>query len=259
MAFLVLPMPGSSAPLSSRIDQKKQQIQHHKAKEGVLSTTIQGYSSRIDAVQGQISATAAAAEPGPEQPRPAEGEAARGPQPARGGARQARAAAQPARHGAHRAGAAAGRDLQGGCARRAHRDPRVRRLRRPARARRVPEADLGPGPRDHRPGARPARQGAGPGRRSSPTSRSRSRWWPSGSCASATRWPPSRTSSWARATSSAVGARRQARRARPGARQPRGARGRPRALEKEQARVQAALQGAGADLRRARSGRAAAR
>ena len=57
MAFLVLPMPGSSAPLSSRIDQKKQQIQQHKAKEGVLSTTIQRYSSRIDAVQGQISAT----------------------------------------------------------------------------------------------------------------------------------------------------------------------------------------------------------
>src|SRR3954453_24184923 len=57
MAFLVLPMPGSSAPLSSRIDQKRQQIQQHKAKEGVLSTTIQRYSSRIDAVQGQISTT----------------------------------------------------------------------------------------------------------------------------------------------------------------------------------------------------------
>jgi murein DD-endopeptidase MepM/ murein hydrolase activator NlpD len=57
MAFLVLPMPGSSAPLTSRIEQKKEQIQRHKAKEGVLSTTIQGYSSRIDAVQGQISAT----------------------------------------------------------------------------------------------------------------------------------------------------------------------------------------------------------
>jgi murein DD-endopeptidase MepM/ murein hydrolase activator NlpD len=57
MAFLVLPMPGTSAPLSSRIDQKKEQIQRHKAKEGVLSTTIQRFSSRIDAVQGQISAT----------------------------------------------------------------------------------------------------------------------------------------------------------------------------------------------------------
>jgi murein DD-endopeptidase MepM/ murein hydrolase activator NlpD len=57
MAFLVLPMPGTGAPLSSRIDQKKEQIQRHKAKEGVLSTTIQRYSSRIDAVQGEISAT----------------------------------------------------------------------------------------------------------------------------------------------------------------------------------------------------------
>jgi len=57
LAFLVLPMPGSSAPLSSRIDQKKQQIQSHKAKEGVLSTTIERFSSRIDAVQGEISAT----------------------------------------------------------------------------------------------------------------------------------------------------------------------------------------------------------
>jgi murein DD-endopeptidase MepM/ murein hydrolase activator NlpD len=57
MAFLVLPMPGSSAPLSSRIEQKKAQIQRHRAKEGVLSTTIQRYSSRIDAVQSEIAAT----------------------------------------------------------------------------------------------------------------------------------------------------------------------------------------------------------
>jgi murein DD-endopeptidase MepM/ murein hydrolase activator NlpD len=56
-AFLVLPLPGSSAPLSSRIDQKRQQIQQHKAREGVLSTTIQRYDDRIGAVQSQISAT----------------------------------------------------------------------------------------------------------------------------------------------------------------------------------------------------------
>jgi len=56
-AFLVLPLPGSSAPLSSRIDQKRRQIQQHKAREGVLSTTIQRYDDRIGAVQGQISAT----------------------------------------------------------------------------------------------------------------------------------------------------------------------------------------------------------
>jgi peptidoglycan DL-endopeptidase CwlO len=57
VAFLVLPLPGRSAPLSSRIEKKREQIDRHKAKEGVLSTTIQGFSSRIDAIQGEISAT----------------------------------------------------------------------------------------------------------------------------------------------------------------------------------------------------------
>src|SRR5688572_6411765 len=57
MAFLVLPLPGLTAPLSTRIDEKKDQIQRHKAKEGVLSTTIERFNTRIDAVQGEISAT----------------------------------------------------------------------------------------------------------------------------------------------------------------------------------------------------------
>ncbi len=57
LAFLVLPLPGLSAPLSSRIEQKRDQIAKHKAKEGVLSTTIQGFNTRIDAIQGEISAT----------------------------------------------------------------------------------------------------------------------------------------------------------------------------------------------------------
>jgi murein DD-endopeptidase MepM/ murein hydrolase activator NlpD len=57
LAFLVLPMPGLSAPLSSRIEQKRSQIEQHKAKEGVLSTTIERFDTRIDAVQGEISAT----------------------------------------------------------------------------------------------------------------------------------------------------------------------------------------------------------
>jgi murein DD-endopeptidase MepM/ murein hydrolase activator NlpD len=56
-AFLVLPLPGLSAPLSSRIEQKRDQIERHKAKEGVLTTTIQGFNTRIDAVQGEIAAT----------------------------------------------------------------------------------------------------------------------------------------------------------------------------------------------------------
>ncbi len=56
-AFLVLPLPGLSAPLSSRIEEKRDQIQSHKAKEGVLSTTIERFDTRIDAVQGEIAAT----------------------------------------------------------------------------------------------------------------------------------------------------------------------------------------------------------
>jgi murein DD-endopeptidase MepM/ murein hydrolase activator NlpD len=56
-AFLVLPLPGRSAPLSSRIQEKRQQIERHKAKEGVLSTTIERFDTRIDAIQGEISAT----------------------------------------------------------------------------------------------------------------------------------------------------------------------------------------------------------
>jgi murein DD-endopeptidase MepM/ murein hydrolase activator NlpD len=55
--FLVLPLPGLSAPLSSRIEQKRDQIEHHKAKEGVLSSTIERFDTRIDAIQGEISAT----------------------------------------------------------------------------------------------------------------------------------------------------------------------------------------------------------
>jgi len=57
MAFLVLPLPGLSAPLSTRIEQKRDQIDRRKAREGVLSTTIQRFSTRISAVQGEIAAT----------------------------------------------------------------------------------------------------------------------------------------------------------------------------------------------------------
>jgi peptidoglycan hydrolase CwlO-like protein len=57
LAFLVLPLPGLSAPLSTRIQQKREQIEQHKAREGVLSTTIQRFTARIDAVQGDIAAT----------------------------------------------------------------------------------------------------------------------------------------------------------------------------------------------------------
>ena len=55
--FLVLPLPGLSAPLSSRIEKKREQIERQKAKEGVLTSTIERFNTRIDAVQGEIAAT----------------------------------------------------------------------------------------------------------------------------------------------------------------------------------------------------------
>jgi murein DD-endopeptidase MepM/ murein hydrolase activator NlpD len=57
MAYLVLPLPGMSAPLPTRIDKKRDQIEAHKHKEGVLSTTIQGFSTRIERLQGEIAQT----------------------------------------------------------------------------------------------------------------------------------------------------------------------------------------------------------
>jgi murein DD-endopeptidase MepM/ murein hydrolase activator NlpD len=56
-AYLVLPLPGLSAPLSDRIDQKRAEIEHAKQEEGVLTTKIQSFSNRIDSLQGEIQAT----------------------------------------------------------------------------------------------------------------------------------------------------------------------------------------------------------
>ena len=57
-AYLLLPLPGLSAPpLSKRIEEKRSQIEQKKHREGVLSTTIQGFSTRIEALQGEIGAT----------------------------------------------------------------------------------------------------------------------------------------------------------------------------------------------------------
>ena len=56
-AYLLLPLPGLSAPLSQKIDEKRSQLDETKAREGVLTTTIQGYSNRIDGLKGEISAT----------------------------------------------------------------------------------------------------------------------------------------------------------------------------------------------------------
>jgi len=56
-AYLLLPLPGRSEPLSQRIQEKRTQIDQKKRQEGVLTTTIQGFTTRIDAVEGQLSQT----------------------------------------------------------------------------------------------------------------------------------------------------------------------------------------------------------
>ena len=56
-AYLVLPLPGLSAPLPERIDKKREQIAEARHKEGVLSTTIQQFSNRIEVLQGEIAST----------------------------------------------------------------------------------------------------------------------------------------------------------------------------------------------------------
>ena len=57
VAYLLLPLPGLSAPLSQRIEEKRSQIEHTRQKEGVLSTDIARFSTRIESLQGEISAT----------------------------------------------------------------------------------------------------------------------------------------------------------------------------------------------------------
>jgi murein DD-endopeptidase MepM/ murein hydrolase activator NlpD len=58
-AYLTLPLPGLSAPLSQRIDQKRSEIAKVRQREGVLTTTISGFNNRIATLQGEIGATEA--------------------------------------------------------------------------------------------------------------------------------------------------------------------------------------------------------
>jgi murein DD-endopeptidase MepM/ murein hydrolase activator NlpD len=56
-AYLVLPLPGLSAPLSERIAKKRSQVDRVKRREGVLTTTISSYNSRIERLRGEIRGT----------------------------------------------------------------------------------------------------------------------------------------------------------------------------------------------------------
>ncbi|HEY6780551.1 MAG TPA: peptidoglycan DD-metalloendopeptidase family protein [Thermoleophilaceae bacterium] len=56
-AYLLLPLPGLTEPLSQKIESKRGAIEQKKRQEGVLTTTISGLSTRIDGLQGEINAT----------------------------------------------------------------------------------------------------------------------------------------------------------------------------------------------------------
>jgi murein DD-endopeptidase MepM/ murein hydrolase activator NlpD len=57
-AYFLLPLPGLSAPpISKRIEEKRAAIEKVQQREGVLTTTIQRFSTRINSLQGEIGAT----------------------------------------------------------------------------------------------------------------------------------------------------------------------------------------------------------
>lgn len=53
-AYLVLPLPGLSAPLSQRIERAREKIEHKRHKEHVLSETIAAQNVKIRGLQGEI-------------------------------------------------------------------------------------------------------------------------------------------------------------------------------------------------------------
>ncbi len=56
-AYVLMPLPGQTAPLSKRIEAKRAQVEQGKRKEGVLTQDIQRYNNRIEGLQGEIRGT----------------------------------------------------------------------------------------------------------------------------------------------------------------------------------------------------------
>lgn len=56
-AYVALPLPGQSAPLSERIETKRSQIEGKERQEGVLTETISGLNARISGLKGEIGST----------------------------------------------------------------------------------------------------------------------------------------------------------------------------------------------------------
>ncbi len=57
VASLVIPFTGVTAPLQKRIEKKRAQVGKVKRREGVLTSTIAGYNTRISGLQGEIRGT----------------------------------------------------------------------------------------------------------------------------------------------------------------------------------------------------------
>ena len=55
--YVALPLPGSSAPLEKRIEKKRGQVERKQRQEGVLTSTISRFNTRIRGLHGQIGAT----------------------------------------------------------------------------------------------------------------------------------------------------------------------------------------------------------
>src|SRR5262245_8507888 len=52
--WLFVPVLSDGAPISSRIEEKRREIERKKRRERVLTTTIEGFSKRIGVLQGDI-------------------------------------------------------------------------------------------------------------------------------------------------------------------------------------------------------------
>ena len=58
-AYLTLPMPGQSRSLQDKIERRERQVERKREREGVLTTDVSAYSSRIRGLQGDIRGYAA--------------------------------------------------------------------------------------------------------------------------------------------------------------------------------------------------------
>ena len=56
-ACFLLPLPGRSEQLPQKIGERRADLERVKRREGVLTTTIERYSTRIESLQGEIGAT----------------------------------------------------------------------------------------------------------------------------------------------------------------------------------------------------------